>query len=354
MTDIRLQDLDKLSENEPLENQPTPEQKPEPENTNEPPQDLPSVPEPAPQPEPEPTPDPVKEVKKVELDVFDFIKNNKDTVLSIFEKDKDYSGISNEDALRLKLQKENPEWDASDVEAELQDKYSVGLQKIEIDEESMTDEEIKEAKAINKKIDASARALKKDGKSAVEYLANLHSDVELPKFEFEYEESASAKPEDFLKEYQEKIEEQYKKQKQEVWIPELKQALGSVDAISEEVKYVDNGNEVVLNVNYKMSEAEKSEIEADLADYVSQKSDERYIVKDDKGEVIGMDVQRFVQDKSEEMLRKKIYKTIAKEAAAKARAEFVKNGVVNYSDEARNSHMSDSDEDSLENFMLKR
>lgn len=306
--------------------------------------------------EEQPVVEPVKQ--KVEIDLADFLANNKDTVLKVLtEKGKDYSSLSNEDALRLKLQKDNPEWDSQDVEAELQDKYAVGLQKIEIDQDNMTDDEIKEAKLHNKKIDSAIRSLKKDGKDAVSYLASQYTDLELPKFEFEYEEGKQeqANPEELLTEYQRQLTEHAQKQKEEQWIPQLKEAFTSVDSIKEEVKYVDGKDEVVLNVNYKLSEQEKTEVLEQLSDYISQPSDEKFYIKDAEGNPTGVDVQRFVQEKSEELLRKKIYKTIAKEAAAKAREDLIKNKVVNYSEEARNhtpaANVLDND---FENFMLTK
>lgn len=299
-----------------------------------------------------------REPKKVELDLFDFLKQHEDTVLKVLtEKGKDYSSLDNEQALRLKLQKENPEWDKDDVESELQDKYAVGLTKLEINESEMTDEEIKEAKAHNKRIDTALRSLKKDGKQAIEYLSNLNADVELPKFEYTYEEDSQGSPvnpEEILAQYQQQFIEQTQKQKEEQWIPELKTAFASLDSIKEEVKYVDNGNEVVLNVDYKLSEAEKNEVLKDLSDYVGQTKDDQYLIKDAEGNITGTDVQRFVRDKSEELLRHKIYKTIAKEAAANARKEFVKKNVVNYSEEARNTVNNDGEDNSFENFMLNK
>jgi hypothetical protein len=354
--DFRMSELDKMAGKEEPVIAPEPAITPEEPIVPEP---VVPVAEPVAEPVVEPEPVTTPEPKKVEIDIYEFLKTNQDTVLKVLtEKGKDYSSLSNEDALRIKLQKDNPEWDSSDVEAELQDKYAVGLQKIEIDQDSMTDDEIKEAKLHNKKIDASIRSLKKDGKEAVSYLSSQYTDLELPKFEYQFEDEGSqeqAKPEEILQQYTQQLTEQAQKQKEEQWIPQLKEAFTSVDSIKEEVKYVDGENEVVLNVNYKLSEQEKTEVLGQLSDYISQPSDEKYFIKDGEGNTTGVDVQRFVQEKSEELLRKKIYKTIAKEAAAKAREDLIKNKVVNYSEEARNhtpsAHSSDND---FENFMLKR
>ena len=174
-----------------------------------------------------------KEPKKVELDIYDFIKNNKDTVLKVLDKDKDFSSVSHEQALRLKLEKENPEWDKTDIEAELEDKYGVGLEKIEIDEDTMDAEEIKEAKSYNKQVEAAQRSLKKDGKSALEYLSNENKDLELPKFEYTYDEEASQEvnTEDIITQYTEQLNQTAQKAKEEQWIPELQRAFTNVESV---------------------------------------------------------------------------------------------------------------------------
>lgn len=345
MSDFLKAELDKLS-GETTEEQTTQEQEEtQTEETQQKEQTTTETETQTEQPEEKTKPEP----KKLELDLLDFLKTNQDTVLKVLtEKDKDYSSLSNEEALRLKLEKENPEWSKQDVEAELQDKYGVGLEKIQIDEDVMDEQEIKDAKAHNKHVDATIRSLKKEGKTAKDYLASLTKDLELPKYSFEFEPEEQVKPEEIFAQYQQALSEQAQKQKEEQWIPDLKKAFESVDSIKEEIKYIDNENEVVLNVDYKLSEAEKTEIQAQLADYVGQPSDEKFI----KDGVV--DVQGFVQEKSEEILRKKIYKTIAKEAAANARKEFVKKNVVNYTEEARTTVHTEHDDDNFESFMLNK
>ena len=328
--DIRIQQLDNLSK--PVEVVEEPIVEPTPDPTPEP------TPEPIPEPVIEPTPvveEPVvKEPKKLELDVYDFIKANKETVLKVLDKDKDYSGVDNEQAIRIKLEKENPEWDKNDIEAELEEKYAIGLEKIVIDKDIMDSEEIKEAEAHNKRIDTANRLLKKDGKSAVEYLSSINKDVELPKYEYTFDETATPEvnADTILEQYFEQQTQQATKQREEQWIPELQKAIAEVGSIKEEVKYTYNENEVVLNVDYKLSEKEQAEILKQLSDYNPQVGDEDKYLKDGI-----MDVQRFVQDKSEEYIRKALYKTIAKEAAAKATQDFVKKDIVNYSEEVRNT-----------------
>ena len=328
--DIRIQQLDNLAKPveevvvdpivEPTPEPVTPEPTPEPEPTIEP---VPVVEEPV-----------VKEPKKVELDVYDFIKANKETVLKVLDKDKDYTGIDNEQAIRIKLEKENPEWDKNDINAELEEKYAIGLEKISIDKDTMDAEEIKDAEAHNKRIDAANRQLKKDGKSAVEYLSSINKDVELPKYEYTFDETATPEvnADKIIDQYFEQQNQQATKQREEQWIPELQKAIAEVGSIKEEVKYTHNGNEVVLNVDYKLSEQENADILKQLSHYNPQVGDEDKYLKDGV-----MDVQRFVQDKSEEYARKALYKTIAKEAAARATQDYVKNDVVNYSEETRNT-----------------
>src|SRR5690606_23957752 len=92
----------------------------------------------------------------------------------------------------------------------------------------------------------------------------------------------------------------------------------------------DNGNKVVLDVNYKLSDAEKEQLADYLTGYVGNDKDaEKYVVN---GEVKW---DRIVADEAARILQANLLKTVAKEAAAKARAEFVKNELVNYDESPR-------------------
>lgn len=297
-----------------------------------------------------PVEEPVTEpmVTKKEVDYKSFLESNEQTILKYLqEKNTDYSKLDKAEVVRRKIQLENPEFSEEDIQGELEEKYGVGLSKIQIDPNEMTDEEIADAKKYNKELDKLARALKKDSSEAVNYFEQLKGTIELPKFEMEeqVEPVNTFSPEDYIKAQ----EEQIAKDKQERWIPELKKGFEAVSSIKEKVSYIDNGVEVDLEVDYKLSDNEKAEILGYLSDYIGHPTDSKYLNQDGT-----IDVNRFLLDKSEEYNRKKIYKTIAKEAAANARKEFVKNNLVNYSEEARTSVPAPDGSMTLESYWLNK
>lgn len=288
--------------------------------------------------------------KKVEVDYKSFLEENKDIFLTYLkEKNTDYSSLKPEEVVYLKLKNENPEFSEEDLKEELADKYGIGLSKIEIDKDIMTDDEIKEAESYNKSIDKKLRALKKDAPSAVQYFNSLKESLELPKFEMEFSEDEKINPEDFIKNYENENLVKVQEHKEKVWKPQLKEVLDSFESVKEVVEFDDNGSKVAINVDYKLSKDDKEELFNYLSEYLGHPSDSKYVDASNNP-----DLQRFVEDKAKEISFKKLLKTVAKEASAKAREEFVKNNLVNYSEEARNVTTPNTDDDSLESFLLNR
>jgi len=279
---------------------------------------------------------------KKEIDYSSFLTENEKTLREYLnEKNTDYKALPALELVKRKISAENPEFDSEDVTHELEDKYGIGLSLIEIDEDVMEPEEVaaakRENKLIEKEIAKGARALKKDSAQAAEYFEQQKQSLTLPKFEVEEE---TVQQENFSPEkYQEDLVEQAIKNKEEYWIPQLKQVIDPLESLTEQVEYEDNGNKVVLNVDYKLSKEEKSEIQEELNEYIASARDSKYV--DAQG---NPDLQRFVQDKAKEIHFKKLLKTVAKEAAATARKEFVKNDLLNFDDGTKQRQMPDNDE----------
>lgn len=279
----------------------------------------------------EPEPDLVKE----EIDYKDWLTNNEDTLFTFLkEKNTDYSKLSQQEVVKRKIKLENPNFDDDDIEGELRDKYGVGLELITVDEDTMTDEQIAEANRHNKEVKSliskGTRALKTDASKAIEFFEENKGKIELPKFEVErkaIKQDNLFTAEDFIKAQQEDL----KVNKEQNWIPTLKQVLEPFEGVTKQVEYEDNGSKVVLDVDYKLSKQEKEEVLVALSDYIQQPADQKYF--DAEG---NPDLQRFVQDKVAEINLDKLLKTVAKEAAAKARKEFVKNDLINFDDGIRN------------------
>lgn len=270
---------------------------------------------------------PVKE----EIDYKDWFSNNKDTLYEYLkETNTDYKQLSAQELVEKKLRADNPQFDEQDIQQELQERYGVGLTKIEINPDVMDDLEIAEAKLHNKEVDKLVskgnRSLKKDSAEALDFFESKKGSIELPKFEIERQAAVKEQTlsiEDYFAE-QQVVAQEFKEKE---WIPQLKQVIDPFTSITKNVEYEDNGNKVVLSVDYKLSEGEKGEILAGLSDYIQQPTDQKYFDADGNP-----DVHRFVQDKSAEMHLEKLLRTVAKEAAAKARQDFVKNDLVNFDD----------------------
>src|SRR5690606_21498156 len=114
-------------------------------------------------------------------------------------------------------------------------------------------------------------------------------------------------------------------------LPKFKEEVSKFSSVQTRVEYDDNGHKVVLDVDYKLSGAEKEKLADYLSGYAGNEKDaERYIVD---GEVR---YDKIVADGAQRLIQASLLKTVAKEAAARARAEFVKNELVNYDESPKN------------------
>lgn len=270
---------------------------------------------------------------KKEIDYKSWLEENESTIKTYLnEKSTDYTSLDKVEVVRLKLKNDNPELDDDEIAEEMQDKYGLGLQKKEINRDEMDAEDIEEAEAYNKQIDKliskGNRELKKDAVVASKFFEDRKSTFELPKFEVDAEQATPNQGEVFDPvKYEESLVKQQQEYKEQTWIPQLKTIIDPLESVQDRVEFEDNGNKVVLDIDYKLSKAEKEEIFTHLTDYVAHPSDAKYL--DDKGNV---DTERFSADKATELIYKKILKTACKEAYVLGRKEFVKNDLVNFDD----------------------
>jgi len=290
--------------------------------------------------------EPVVPTKKV-IDYSTFLAENEGTIKKYLdEKNTDYSKLPQEELVRRKIQEDNPEFDQYDIEDVLAEKYGIGLEKKEINEDTMTSDEIAEAKRDNAEIDKliakGKRELKKDASQASKHFEEIKNSLQLPTWEIEEPIVAQEPTQTFDPvAYQQELVEAEQKDKEERWIPQLKSIIDPLESLKEQIEFDDNGNKVVLDVDYKVSKEEKEEILNQLADYKAHPSDSQYL--DDKGNA---DVERFLRDKATQLMYKKLIKTACKESYALGRKEFVKNDLLNFDDGIRNrSHASEDDGD---------
>lgn len=267
--------------------------------------------------------------EKIKVDYNQWLTENETTIKAYLnEKDKDYSKVPAEQLAEMKIRKDNPHFSDEDVRAELGEKYGVGLEKLSenIDdyqdlEESEAKQAVKDAKAHNANLAKLQRGLKKDSPLFVKEFEDAKQSINLPEFEIEAPKVESAKPLTLEEQYEE-IQKQAEAYKNEQWIPELKKSIDVFESIKQQVEYEDNGNKVVLDVDYKLSDTDKQELLEEYSDYiVTAKDQEKY-----------QDLDGFLKDKAPAKVLGKLLKTVAKESAAKARETFVKNDLLNYDD----------------------
>ncbi len=234
------------------------------------------------------------------------------------------------------MAKDNPQWTPEEVKDELSDRYGIGLKKVEINEDEMTDDEIQSAKKHNQEVDRAIakgqRLLKTDAKSAAEEFENRKSSLELPEFEFELPTTETKKEEDVfdVEKFNEELIKQAQEQREKEWLPVLQDTFKEFDSVQKTVKYNDNGSEVAIDVNYKLSEKEKEQIISYLGSYNGHPEDSKFSKEDGS-----VDMKRFAGQKSAELILDSLLSTVAKEASARARAELVKKDLVNYDDTPR-------------------
>lgn len=267
--------------------------------------------------------EPVKEdvvPEKIKVNYNEWLTQHEQTISKyLTEKNTDYKSLDPEKLAELKFRKDNPNLTEEDIREELADKYGIGLSKMSEDLDDYEDElELKEAKEHNKNLAKLQRELKKAApKFAEEFEQNKYS-IELPDFEIDIPKQQYKTQEDIYDE----IIQQTETYRQEQWIPELKKSVDSFESIKQQIEYEDNGNKVVLDVDYKLSDADKQEIIDEYGDYiVTAKDQEKY-----------QDLDGFLKDKAPAKVMSKLLKTVAKEAAARARESFVKNELLNYDD----------------------
>src|SRR5690606_5703709 len=91
---------------------------------------------------------------KTKIEYKDWLEQHKDAIKRyIDETSVDYSQLPPEELVKIKLQKDNPDWTQEEINDELRDRYGIGLSKKEINEDEMTDSEIAEARRYNEEVD---------------------------------------------------------------------------------------------------------------------------------------------------------------------------------------------------------
>ena len=280
---------------------------------------------------------------KVKYNLKDVIEQHSNEVLEYFKyKNLDVDSMSNEDLIRYKLQQENPTWDESDIEEELKSKYGIGLQERVIDEDGF-EEDIERDKEYNQrireKIKQGQRLLKTDVLLAKQLLKEKKENIKLPEVELDVELTADRSK--IIEQYNQEIQEQTTKYREEVWSPQISEAVQKLGGFRQKFELeVESGDKVVSDVTYKLTPNQKAQLQEYLVNYVPHPEDNKYVTNEETGEV---DFTRFVNDKAKQLFVDDIIKSSIKEAVAQFKATFIKEKVVNYADEPRRVSKSDDE-----------
>ena len=273
---------------------------------------------------------------KVKYDLKSYVDNHYDTLSKYIKyRDLDVDSMSNEDLLRNKLKLENPSWNSSHIEQELQDTYGIGLKKVELPEDEYSTEYAK-ALAHNEKVDEiirrGERLLLSDVSKAKQTLMQERERVlSLPEVELDVE--LTANPEQIIEQYQAQAVEQQQKYLEEVWKPNIETAVNKIGTFKQNIDLgSENGEKVLSELKYKFTDAQKQSLKEYLESYVAQPSDAKYIINEETGEV---DYQRFANDKALQLFAPEIIKSSVKELTAQFKQKFIKEEIVNYSDEPK-------------------
>lgn len=286
----------------------------------------------------EPTPEPQAPAKikdKVKYNLKDYVDAYKDNLSEYFRyKNLDVDSLQAVDLLRIKMQKDNPSLDDSDIQLLLEDQYGIGLSKKSAPEDALPDE-IDAINLENERIEKLMRLGSAKLKGAVaQARQELKAHVEglsLPEVELDVE--LDADPTTIIEQYKESQIKEATELKEKVWVPSIKEAITKVGGFRQSFEIEANkGDKVVTELTYKLTDKQKQELETYLADYTPHPSDNKYVVNQETGEI---DFTRFVSDKAKQLFADDMLRAQSKELIAQFKAKFFKEDVVNFQDEPK-------------------
>lgn len=272
---------------------------------------------------------------KVKYNLKDYVDNHSEVLDKYFRlKNLNVDSMSNEDLAKYKLKQENPSWTKEDIEDELKVQYGIGLKLKKLPEDAL-DSEIEEVERYNERIQEEIkrgeRRLRSDVHSVKSKIVEEQSNLILPEVELDVE--LTSDPTQIITAYQEKAIQEQTKFLEEVWKPSIKEAVSKSGGFKQKIEFeVKEGDKVVSELTYKYTEKQKEELNSYLSQYQYHPTDDKYIINKETGEV---DFQRFVNDKAKQLFAEDIIKASTKTALSQFKSKFVKEDMVNFSDEPR-------------------
>lgn len=278
--------------------------------------------------EPSREPEVQEEPTESQFNVDSWLEENEGTLRTYLEyKNTDFQAMSPEEVVERKLRKDNPEWTEEDIRSELRDKYGLGLTKVDINEDDMTSDEIKEAKEVNRLVEQGSRQLKSAAKEAREFFEEEKKSLKAPEINIQTPD-VDDYLQTVLKEEQEKAIKQH-----ESWKAMVDPSVSKLTTIKRTLTFEDNGAPVELTVDYKLSEKQKEQLAKYLHNYSGHpEADKSYIQEDGS-----VKIDQFSEDKAALLFHEQMMISALKEYGAKVRASLVKKDLLNHDDGVRNA-----------------
>lgn len=269
----------------------------------------------------EETPEEAKEEKvpeKLKIDYLEFINKNKSVIDAYHtEKSIDYSQLSPEDVLRKEMKIKYPSLTSEDINEELRLKYGLGVDTSDYDSEELIAHKAKQ------------RKLKIDSTDAISALETYRDSLTLPEFEVDVPTKEIVKaPEDLEDIINKRIEATTQEGlawREDVWVPQIKETVGAVASLTEEVEVEGVGT---IKVEVELDEADKNAISEYLSSWTGHPTDSAFLPEGQDPDLKG-----FVQHKAAEILRKKVLAKVGQAAVAQYKEKFIKEEVVNFNQE---------------------
>lgn len=119
--------------------------------------------------------------------LYEAISTGNDDAIYKYYQDKniDYNSMSDIDAVKSRLQKENPSWTSKDIDAEMKFKYGKSLEYKELEDLDEDSKEYELAVQHNENVDRSLNLLERDSRDSRAYLNEQKKTIELPKIKNE-------------------------------------------------------------------------------------------------------------------------------------------------------------------------
>lgn len=236
----------------------------------------------------------------------------------------DYTKISDDDVVKLKLKKENPGWDQSDVDAEFKDRYTP-TEITDQDRIDLTPAQLREREAANGRAD---RLKKREASDYRDTLNKSKEELKLPVVE---------KPAPSTEKSADQIQYENETKALEMWLNQVDEGVKSTPAEIDHtvtIDIADGEDKGSYSTQYKITGQDKTDLEGFVRSFIPPVGEETSYVKDGK-----VDVEKIVNEGINKLFGARMYKSLLKESLAKQRSDLIKG--IKHIEGSENTLMAD-------------